>query len=164
MGRIVSSYGVRGMVKVQPFSGEFEALLAHRAWQLRAPRVNAAWQRYAVADGRAHGRVLLASLEGVATPEAAAALRGFEVGVARSELPEPAQGEHYWSDLEGMQVVNRQGQTLGEVRGIVDSGAHPILRVVAAHGAEILIPWVAAYVDRVDADARTIAVDWQSDY
>jgi 16S rRNA processing protein RimM len=164
MGRIVSSYGVRGMVKVQPFSSEPDALLAYRAWQLRGPGSQATWRSYAVKDGRAHGSALVALLEGIATPEAAAALRGFEVGVARAELPAPAPGEHYWSDLEGMRVMNRQGRLLGEVRGIVESGAHPILRIVGSQGAEILIPWVAAYVDGVDAAARTIAVDWQSDY
>jgi 16S rRNA processing protein RimM len=72
--------------------------------------------------------------------------------------------------LKGLAVVNRAGVPLGEVRGVVAHGAHPLLRVAAPDGAaneskdERLIPYVPAIVDRVDIEARRIDVDWEADY
>ena len=56
-------------------------------------------------------------------------MKGFEVGVPRAALPAAAEGEFYWDDLTGLAVLNRSGVVLGEVRGITQHGAHPLLRV-----------------------------------
>jgi 16S rRNA processing protein RimM len=63
-----------------------------------------------------------------------------------------------------MNVVNRAGVHLGRIVGLTESGAHPLLRVADVGGTERLIPFVAAYVDRIDGDARRIDVDWEADY
>jgi 16S rRNA processing protein RimM len=108
--------------------------------------------------------VLIAELAGVTSREAAAALRGAEIGVPRERLPALGENEHYQADLIGMEVVNRNGERLGTLSGFVDGGAHPIASVTDAGGVERLIPWVAGYVDRVDAEAGRIDVDWPADY
>ncbi len=67
-------------------------------------------------------------------------------------------------------MVNRAGEALGEVTGLIDNGAHAVLRVQppaaadAERPAERLVPFVAAHVDAVDRDARRIVVDWGLDY
>ena len=92
-------------------------------------------------------------------------MRGFDVALPRTALAPPAANEYYWCDLEGMDVVNRAGVRLGRVAGLSESGAHPMLRIASENTAgERLIPFVAAYIDRVDAEARRIDVDWQEDY
>ena len=68
---------------------------------------------YRVAEAQIHGTAIIAAIEGVATREAAHALRGFVAGVPRAALPKAAPDEHYWSDLVGLVVVNRAGRTLG---------------------------------------------------
>jgi 16S rRNA processing protein RimM len=83
--------------------------------------------------------------------------------VPRKLLPKTAPDEHYWSDLVGLNVVNRAGRTLGRVVGLLDTGAHPVLRV-ESDGAERLIPMVPAYVDAIEPAAGRIVVDWQEDY
>jgi 16S rRNA processing protein RimM len=102
----------------------------------------------------------VAQLEGVASREAAGALRGAEIGVPRESLPPLAQNEHYQADLVGLVVVNREGVALGALRDFVESGAHPIARVIDGNGVERLIPWVPQHVDRVDVAAHRIDVDW----
>jgi 16S rRNA processing protein RimM len=92
------------------------------------------------------------------------ALRGCQIGLPRAVLEALGVDEHYWADLEGMAVVNRDGVPLGRVKEVAASGAHPILRVVDESRIERLIPFVAAYIDRVDATAGRIDVDWQPDY
>ncbi|HEY1326225.1 MAG TPA: ribosome maturation factor RimM [Casimicrobiaceae bacterium] len=163
MGRVSAPYGVRGMVRVQPWSEDPLALTHHRQWWLR-PRDADAWQARGVSQARLHGAALVAAIADVATRDDAEALRGADVGIARDDLPPLADDELYWADLEGLVVVNRDGARLGEVAGVIDNGAHAILRVRDAQGSERLIPWVPAYVDDVDVAAGRIGVDWQSDY
>lgn len=161
MGRIAAPYGVKGWVRVVPLTAEPETLLSHAQWWIRGR--GGQWQACALEDGRMHGKTLLAQLSGVPDREAAAKYAGGEVGVARCTLPAAAENEFYWDDLVGLEVRNRQGETLGRVDEVQEFGAHPVLRV-AGDGGVKLIPWVAAYIDAVDLAAGRIDVDWQQDY
>ena len=101
---------------------------------------------------------------------AAEALRGWRIFVSRGSFPSTDQDEYYWVDLIGLEVVNREGSSLGTVADLMDTGAHSVLRVTqAATGepgreTERLIPFVAAYVDEVCLERRRITVDWGLDY
>lgn len=163
MGRVAVAYGVRGALKVQPLSADPATLTQFGEWWLRAHDA-APWQAHRVSASRLQAGKVIAELEGIATREAAAALRGATVGVPRQLLPALAEDEHYRADLIGMTVINRSHERLGEVIGFIDSGAHPIVRVAEGGDRERLIPWVARYVDRVDTAARQIEVDWPADY
>jgi 16S rRNA processing protein RimM len=169
MGEVAGTYGVRGWLKVRSFSESPETLLDFAEWWVR-PKRGSEWKRFARVDGRLHSGSLVVALAGVESRESALAMKGFEVGVPRSALP-AVHGEIYWEDLKGLAVVNRAGVRLGEVRGVVAHGAHPLLRVGASDDAatankedERLIPYVPAIVDRVDVAARRIDVDWEADY
>jgi 16S rRNA processing protein RimM len=106
----------------------------------------------------------VAQLEGIAAREDATAWRGALVGVPREMLPRALPGEYYRDELVGLVVVNLDGQGLGRVAGFLESGAHPILQVDAGDGRARLIPWVPAYIDAVDIEARRILVDWPLDF
>lgn len=162
MGRLLAPFGIKGWVRLKPFTAAPETLLEYRTWWL-APTEGGEWMRYKVAEAQMHGTAIIAAMEGIATREAAQALRGFVAGVPRALLPKSAPDEHYWSDLVGLDVVNRAGKLLGRVAGLLDTGAHPVLRVEGERG-ERLIPMVPAYVDAIDPAARRIVVDWQEDY
>lgn len=164
MGRIAAPYGVKGWLKILPLTSEPETLLAYSQWWVRCRGGEGAWQAHTLESGRQHGATLLAQLSGLADREMAAVLAGGDVGVPRSALPPVAVDEYYWSDLVGLSVVNREGVALGRVAAIEDFGAHPILRVAAEGRAPMLIPFVDAYVDRVDVALSRIEVDWQPDY
>jgi len=94
--------------------------------------------------------------------DAAYALRGQEISVARCELPPPDENEYYWSDLIGLTAVNREGMILGQVDSLMESGAHDVLVIKGKR--EHLIPFVAAIVGKVDLAGGTIEVDWGEDY
>jgi 16S rRNA processing protein RimM len=166
MGEVVGAYGVRGWLKVRTWSGEPAALLGYPTWWLRSARAPA-WREFARVEGRLHSGAVVAALAGVATREAAQALKGHEVGVPRSARPPAPAGEIYLDELAGLVVTNRAGDVLGAVTGVAEHGAHPLLRVArppGSPGPERLIPFVPAIVDRVDVAAGTIEVDWGSDF
>ena len=114
--------------------------------------------------------MIVALAQEVPDRNAAEALRGTRVFVGRSIFPAPAADEFYWVDLIGLAVVNREGESLGTVAGLLDTGAQSVLRVGPLPGAdtdaaaERLIPFVAAYVDAVDLERRLITVDWGLDF
>jgi 16S rRNA processing protein RimM len=162
MGRIGAPHGVRGAVKVRAETADPAALCAYAQWWLREK--SGTWTPYRVRDVREQSGMLVAQFAEVGSREAAALLRGAEVGVPRDALPPTARDEYYQADLIGMTVVNREGATLGAVIGFAESGAHPIVRVAGAEGVERLIPWVPQYVNGVDVAARRIDVDWPVDY
>jgi 16S rRNA processing protein RimM len=92
--------------------------------------------------------------------------RGAMVAVPRAALPAPGAGEVYLADLVGLAVVNRAGADLGCVVGLLETGAHPVLRVAheGVGASERLIPLTVAHVDAIDLDLGRIVVDWQLDY
>ncbi len=178
VGRIVEAWGLKGWVRVQPYATPASALLVARRWFLQpsgktpAPATAAAkWPAVLdIAEVREHGDGLVASSRQIADRTAAEALRNARIFVARAQFPKAAIDEFYWADLIGVAVVNRQGDALGTVLGLIENGPQTVLRVQAgAEGpapqpSERLIPFVASVIDDVDLPARRIVVDWGLDY
>jgi 16S rRNA processing protein RimM len=165
MGRVIGAFGVQGWIKARTFTASPNGLLAYPAWWLAMS--DDRWREFAVLEARVHADSMIARLEGLNRREEVAPWRGASIGVPKASLPALAAGEVYWADLVGFAVINRSGVTLGRVGGVLETGAHPVLRVAAegpSDDGERLIPLVPAYVDAIDvADAR-IVVDWQADY
>jgi 16S rRNA processing protein RimM len=164
MGRVLAPYGVKGWIKVEAFTSSPAALLDHDRWWLAARTGREAWKEFPVLEARLHGRNIVAQLAGLADREAAAAWRGAMLGVPRGALPPPGEGQVYWADLIGLTVINRDGEIMGKVSGLLDTGAHPVLRVAGEDGSERLIPLVPAHVDAIEPRAGRILIDWQMDY
>lgn len=176
VGRITGAWGVKGWFKVQPFAVDPQALFSSKRWFLqpsaeaRPPRPGAPAlpPLLKIAEAKEHGDGVVARSLDVADRDAAEALRGARIFVGRSSFPTAGDGEYYWVDLIGLAVVNREEQPLGSVVGLLDTGAHSVLRVLPEGGQgeadERLIPFVAQYIDDVDLAGRCIRVDWGPDY
>jgi 16S rRNA processing protein RimM len=182
VGRIVDAWGLKGWIKVQPFAADPQALFSSRRWFI-LPSEKPGPARPAACAGsipsllritqaKDHGDVVVALAQEVPDRTAAEAMRGARVFVARASFPTAGPDEFYWIDLIGLRVVNRQGEALGTVTGLIDTGPHSVLRVApdvippgaSAQESERLIPFVGAYVDAVNLERRLITVDWGLDY
>jgi len=179
VGRILGAWGLKGWVKIQPFASDPQALFSSRRWFIKPPEEGAVKRPLAakpaalptflkITEAKDHGDVVVALAQGVADRDGAEALRGARVFVARSSFPTPDADEFYWIDLIGLDVINRQGERLGAVAGLIDTGPHSVLRVAPTPGApqteERLIPFVGAYIDDVSLVERRITVDWGLDF
>ncbi len=162
MGEVLSAYGVRGWLKVRTFTASASSLLDYERWWLERA---GDWREFVVCEARVHGAAIVARLEGFEVREDVGPWRGASIAVPRSALPALQPGEVYLSDLIGIAVVNRQETMLGKVAGLIDTGAHPVLRVVGEwkDRVERLIPLVPAYVDAIDVASRRMVVDWPAD-
>ncbi len=180
MGRIVAPYGIKGWIKIQPFTQQSQGLLDYPQWQVGQ---DGKWQLRSVEVAKVHGATVVAKLEGVGDREQAAALQGMRIAISRSDFPAPAINEFYWSDLVGLKVVNAAGVTLGSVTRVFETGANDVLVVedkaagevanevvnevvneVTASQRERLLPFIATVIRQVDIVGGTIIVDWDADF
>ncbi|MCL1860051.1 MAG: ribosome maturation factor RimM [Proteobacteria bacterium] len=165
LGRVVAPFGVKGWLKIQPFGDDPLSWKKMPHWWL-APESGTPdeqWSRYALSDCHVHGKGLVACLDGIADRNAAELLSGWYIAAPRESLPQPEENEYYWGDLVGMAVRDEAGEPLGEVTGLLSTGAHDVLQVRDGE-MERLIPFVAAYVLDVDLAARSIRTAWQKDW
>jgi 16S rRNA processing protein RimM len=179
VGRIVDAWGIKGWLKIQPFASDPQALFSSRRWFVKPPEESGVKRPIGprgdypgllkVTHAKEHGDGVVAQVLGVESRNHAEALRGARLFVGRSSFPTAGEDEFYWVDLIGLAVVNRQGESLGTVVGLLDTGPHSVLRVAppgasAPEVEERLIPFVAAYVDDVSLPLKRITVDWGLDY
>ena len=159
MGRITAPFGIKGWIKLQPFTAAPENLQAYSQWWIGG---EGAWQEYRVEGMEVHSAAVVVKLAGCEDRDAAALFRGREVAVPRDALPETAANEYYWSDLVGLKVVNAENEDLGTVSEVFATGANDVL--VVQGDRERLIPFTEEVVKRVDLAGGVIRVDWGRDY
>lgn len=172
VGRISDAWGVKGWFKVLPYSSDPEALFASKTWYLQ-PAEKGGKSFFTgtvllpIRQARTHSDAVVAWAQGVDERNAAEALRGARIFVPRTAFPAAGDGEYYWVDLMGLAVVNREGVALGIVRDLLATGPQTTLVLAYEQDGkphERMIPFVSAYVDKVDLAGRCISVDWQADY
>lgn len=179
LGRFQEAWGLKGWLHILPHSAGTEALFASTEWFLQPPEARFARGFSAfsgcvtvqIAEIKTHADGVVARIEGVDDRNAAEALKGVRIFVPRSAFPATPEGEYYWVDLIGLDVVNREGVHMGIVRDLLTTGPNSVLvleytEIVdgAQRTTERMIPFVSAYVDGVDTSARRIMVDWGIDY
>ena len=136
-----------------------EAVLNYGRWLLHRKD---GWQEATVAEGQRHGKSVIARIDGCVDRDQAAELVGTEIGVSREAMPETESDQFYWSDLEGLKVLHRDGTELGEVAYLLETGANDVMVVKGEQ--ERLIPFVMdKVVLGVDLDKGEIEVDWEWD-
>jgi 16S rRNA processing protein RimM len=165
LGKIVSVHGVKGDVKVYSFTDPIDNVLDYPRWTLK--RDNEVKQVELV-SGRLQGKVVVAKLKGLDDREVARSFAGFEILVPRSELPELAPGEFYWSQLVGLKVIDQVGQLLGTIDQLFETGANDVMVVKPCADSldqrERLLPYTEQCVLSIDLAAGEMQVDWDADF
>jgi 16S rRNA processing protein RimM len=151
---VTGAHGVQGEVKVKSFTVEPSSVGAYGPLQ--------------TADGRglliistraARADEVILRLSGIDTRDAAEALKGQRLYVARSALPKPATGEFYHADLIGLRAETPEGQGLGVVSAVLNYGAGDILEITEQGGDTELIPFTDRHVPVVDFAGGRVIVD-----
>ena len=155
LGFVGAPFGVRGWIKLRSHTDPPERLLEHRNLVLGQGGVRRSYR--IEASGRSGG-ALTVKLAGIENRDQAQALRGAQVCVPRSELPQREIRDFYRADLIGCEVVNLDGISLGNVQHFIESPAQVLMVVRGTR--EFWIPAVPQHLRRVDLQARRVVVDW----
>ena len=147
-GEIVNTHGVRGEVKIMPWTDTPEFLRAIKTLYIDGGAVR-------VLASRVHKGALLATLEGVADVNAAMRLKGKRVFIDRDDAHLPA-GRFFIQDIIGARVVTESGEEVGTLREVLDAPAGMVY--IVRGETEHLIPAVDEFVLHTDADEGVITV------
>lgn len=167
VGKLGSTYGIRGWLRLYSSTENPESIFDYVPWFLN---IKGQWQQIELESWRYHSNDLIVKLKGIEDREAAQLLANIEIGVDLAVFPELEEGDYYWHDLIGCQVVNTEGYMMGEVTDIMETGSNDVLVVTASNKdafgkQERLIPFLyEQVVKRVDLTTKVIEVEWDAGF
>ncbi|WP_028388584.1 ribosome maturation factor RimM [Legionella fairfieldensis] len=160
VGRFGRVHGVKGFITVHSFTEPRDNILRYSDWHIYLDKQ---WQPLHVLHVEVNDKSILAQVEGYCEREQVADLTNVEIAISRNQLPSLKHGEYYWYQLMGMQVMNQHGQLLGNITGIMPTGANDVLIVEGEK--RYLIPYLPSqFVLDVDTSQGIITVDWDVDF
>jgi 16S rRNA processing protein RimM len=162
VGKISGAFGVRGWVKVYSFTEPRDNILEYSPLFLSR---QGEWIEIEVSGGHLQGKGVVMGIANVTDRDQVQPLIGAELAIRKSQLEPAEEDEFYWADLIGLSVENLDGEVLGTVDHLLETGANDVLVVKADKQSERLIPFVVDdIVKLVDLDNKLIRVDWSKDY
>ncbi len=154
VARIGAAHGVRGEVKLWPFTEDPLAVLSY------GPLTSKDGARhFEVVRARVAKDHLVATLKGVANRDDAARVNGVELYIARDALPETDDGEYYHTDLIGLRAIDTQGGEIGKIFAIHNFGAGDIIEIAPPTGPTLLLPFTDAVVPSVDLAQGHVVIE-----
>jgi 16S rRNA processing protein RimM len=168
MARVGAPFGIKGWLKLQSFTQTPDSLDAYASWLLKGQgRENAGWEEFELEEFAVNTKGVFAKLKGCDDRTAAEKLVKREIGIPRGALDETDEGEVFWFDLIGCEVVNTAGAKLGKVETLMETGANDVLVVrneECVGSEETLIPYIDEVIVKVDREAKVVTVNWSGEY
>ena len=162
VGRIIGAHGREGEIRVKSTSdvpGRFDE---GQTLYVSRDGVSPEEQTYQIARTRSTGSkgndILIISLQGFRDRDQALRLAGLWLCVPQSEVPSAEEGEYFHYELLGLKVRTVEGEDLGEVAEILETGSNDVYVVKGAAG-EILVPALSKVVREIDIAAGLMVVD-----
>ena len=155
MGLVGPPFGLKGFVKVKPFSGETGHLSRLERVILKHGEEEDAWE---VEEIVPQGNALLFRFSGIQSPEAARALKGAELIVGREYAAPLKEGEYYVECLKGLAVVNAAGEPLGRIADVVEGGGGELLEIALIVGGAHLAPFRKEFFGDINLEEGKITL------
>jgi 16S rRNA processing protein RimM len=166
IGQITSVFGIKGWLKVFSYTDPKDGILNYRDWilDLDGRRIPVKLE-----EGRRQGQAIVVRLKDIDDRDIAHKYCGASVKVATHELPELPKGEFYWFQLEGLGVYTAEGECLGTVHHLLETGSNDVLVVHASTDSidqrERLIPYLPdQVVKEVDLAGGRMVVSWDVEF
>ena len=155
IGKIQATQGIKGQLRVIPFAGDASSISELESVFVKSP--TGVMEKFPVVSAKAHGKRVILTLKPFDNINQVLHLVGREIYADRGALPELPSDEFYWSDLLGFQVETLDGEGLGELVDIIETGSNDVY-VVKKDGREVLIPALEDVVLSVDLTAGRMMV------
>jgi 16S rRNA processing protein RimM len=147
VGKIIGTHGIKGLLKVFSYSGNIESLQQAGTAFLRGK--DGVLRDYIVKSVSPHAGGFILGLNNFSDINQVLSLNGSELCLKQSDLPTPGEDEYYWRDLIGLSVHIDNGELLGTLVDIFETGSSDIY-VVRGESKEFLIPAIADVIAHVD--------------
>ncbi|MCJ7586130.1 MAG: ribosome maturation factor RimM [Anaerolineales bacterium] len=153
VGKIRRPHGVAGEALVEIYT-DFPERLAPKTLIF----VGAAHQPLTIRKRRPHKDGLLLAFEDITTPEQVGLLRNLMISISAADRPPLPEGEYYHHQILGLSVVDEDGQELGKLAEILETGANDVYVVTRDDGTELLLPAISDVLLDIDLPRKTMRV------
>lgn len=192
LGKISGVHGIKGWVKVFSYTSPRIKITEYKQWFLKSNALGSnavdsnkesssvakpashvslkdqSWSAIKLIEGKEQGKNIIAKLQGVNYRDEAEALIGTEIAICEEQLQVLTENEYFWRDLIGLSVKTIQGDTLGVIDWIFDTGSNDVIIVKDTSGSEVkehLLPWVFDdVIQSIDLENSLMVVDWDPDF
>lgn len=155
VGQIVNTFGIKGEVKVVPFTDDISRFDDLKKVYVKIRKEE---KLYKVENTRYHKNMVLLKLEGIENPEQAETLKNAILEIDREDAIPLEEGTYFIVDLLGLEVYTDEGKLLGKVEDIYNTGANDIYVVKDELGKQILLPGIDEVIKEIDFDNAKIIV------
>ena len=155
IGQIVNTNGLKGVVKVKPFTDDIKEF---ETFENIYVQIKAELVEYKIESVRYAKNMVFLKLKGIDTIEEAESLRSFYIKVERDALPKLEENTYYIVDLLECEVVTIDGENLGKMDDIFNTGSNDIYVVKNEEGKQILLPAIKEVIKDVDIPNKKITV------
>lgn len=166
LGNISGVHGIKGWVKVFSHTSPREQITEYQQWFLN--RRGNDWKPVKVIEGKKQGKNIIALLENTHDRDQAEALVGSEIAIHKDQLKQLSKGEYYWRDLIGLSVETIEGERLGEIEWLFDTGSNDVFIVKDTDGIEVkerMLPYIMGdVIQSIDLDKSLMIVDWDPEF
>ena len=159
VGKINGFFGLQGWVKVFSYTDPRTNILNYSPWSVK---VDGNFQSIDITSGREQSKTIVAHIKGIDNREDSQKFIGQDIYINKEQLPELTQGEYYWHELIGFDVINKDEERLGTVDYFVETGANDVL--VVKGKKEYWIPYIEPFLVSIDSKNNKILVDWDKDF
>ncbi|MBU0654507.1 MAG: ribosome maturation factor RimM [Gammaproteobacteria bacterium] len=160
LGKVSGVFGVKGWVKVFSYTSERDGILSYEPWFLK---IAGEWEAFRIAASQSQAKGIVVLFEGMVDRDQAQTLIGCEIAVPREQLRNLGNGEYYWTDLIGLDVVTTEGIALGKIGQLFETGSNDVM--VVNGDRERLLPWIMNdVVKAVSLEENKILVDWDPEF
>ena len=160
IGQITSAHGIRGDVKVFPVTSEPDRFLDMERVLVAREGEEEHVTEYEITKASHFKNLILLHLKGVEDRNQAELMAGLSLWVRREDALPLDEDEYYFKDLLDCDVVDENGETVGTVVDVMETGANDVLVVEDASGKEILFPIIEDCVLDIDVEAQKITIRW----
>lgn len=155
IGQIVNTFGIKGMVKVKPFTDDINRFDRLETIYIKNKKGK---KEYKIQEVKYHKQMVMLKLEGIENPEEAETLRESYLLIDRDKEEPLEEGTYYIVDLLGLEVFSDEGELLGKVDDIFNTGSNDIYVVKDELGKQILLPGTSEVIKDVDLEQGKITV------
>lgn len=155
IGQIVNTFGIKGMVKIKPFTENLEQFEELERIYIKNKKSK---KEYKIQEVKYHKQMVIIKFEGVENPEEADLLRGSYVLINRKDAKPLEEGTYYIVDLLGLEVYTDENILLGKVEDIYNTGSKDIYVVKDNLGKQVLLPGIEDVIKKVDLENKKIIV------
>jgi 16S rRNA processing protein RimM len=159
VGRLGRPHGIQGWMRIISFTEPEESILNYPEWFIARGDL---WEPIELEEYKLQSGMILVKFPGCDNPEQARLYTNANIAITRDQLPSLDENDFYWTDLEGLTVINKQGAELGVIDHLFATGSNDVMVVKGV--VEHLVPYIKHVILEVDLKNKRMLVDWEEDF